>query len=189
MSTFLKSIFKKESFTSEELELILNQFEYITFKKNEYLIQKDKVSDFYYFLEEGYARSFVIDTFGNEVTTKFFSNEDIVINWNSYFLKVPSQEYIQAISSCKCWKITFINFMKLFHIDSFREVGRTRLVQDFFELKNRSVSIIADQAKDRYLFLMKEKPDIIRNVPLKYVASYLGVTDTSLSRIRKDIKL
>ncbi|WP_166962286.1 Crp/Fnr family transcriptional regulator [Yeosuana marina] len=186
---FLKSIFKEESFKPEELKLVLNQFEPVEFKKNESLIHYGKVANYYFFLEEGFARSFVIDTSGNEVTTKFFSTNDIVIDWNSYFFKVPSQESIQAICNCKCWKITFANFMKLFHINAFREVGRTRLIQDFFELKSHSVSMIADQAKDRYLFLRKEKPDIICNVPLKYIASYLGVTDTSLSRIRKDIKL
>ena len=77
--------------------------------------------------------------------------------------------------------------MKLFNIEAFREVGRTRLVNNYFELKNHSVSIIADPAKDRYLNLLKSKPTIVQNVPLKQIATYLGVTDTSLSRIRKEI--
>jgi hypothetical protein len=77
--------------------------------------------------------------------------------------------------------------MKLFSIEAFRDVGRTRLVNNYFELKNHSVSIIADPAKDRYLNLIKDKPDIVQNVPLKQIATYLGITDTSLSRIRKEI--
>jgi hypothetical protein len=77
--------------------------------------------------------------------------------------------------------------MKLFSIEAFREVGRTRLVNNYFELKNHSVSIIADSAKDRYLNLIKLKVDIVQNVPLKQIATYLGITDTSLSRIRKEI--
>ena len=81
------------------------------------------------------------------------------------------------------------DFMKLFKIEAFREVGRTRLVNNYFELKNHSISVIADQAKDRYLHLIKEKPSIVQNVPLKYIATYLGITDTSLSRIRKEITL
>ena len=56
-----------------------------------------------------------------------------------------------------------------------------------FELKNHTVSVISDPAKDRYLNLLKTKPDIVQNVPLKQIATYLGVTDTSLSRIRKEI--
>lgn len=186
---FLNSIFKPENFNPKELELILMQFEEIEFRKNDYLIEKGKVASYYYFLETGFLRSYSIDTEGNDITTKFFAENDIVIDWNSYFLKKPCKESIQALSKGKCWKITFANFMKLFNIEAFREVGRTRLVNNYFELKNHSVSIISDHAKDRYLNLLNEKPSIIQNVPLKHIATYLGITDTSLSRIRKEITL
>lgn len=186
---FLTSIFKPENFNKEELELILTQFEAIEFNKNENLIERGKVANYYYFLETGFLRSFTIDIEGNDITTKFFSEQDIVIDWYSYFLKKPCKESIQALTKGKCWKISFSNFMKLFKIEAFREVGRTRLVNNYFELKNHSISVIADQAKDRYLNLLKEKPAIIQNVPLKHIATYLGITDTSLSRIRKEITL
>lgn len=186
---FLTQIFKLENFNSEELELVLGQFEEVTFTKNDYLIEKGKVASFYYFLESGFLRSYTIDVEGNDITTKFFSAKDIVIDWHSYFIKKPCKESIQALTKGKCWKITFSNFMKLFHIEAFREVGRTRLINNYFELKHHSISVIADQAKDRYLNLIKEKPSIVQNVPLKHIATYLGITDTSLSRIRKEIIL
>jgi len=186
---FLNSIFKLENFSAEELVLILDQFEEIHFKKNDYLIEKGKVANFYYFLETGFLRSITIDTEGNDITSKFFSGDDIVIDWHSYFLKKPSKESFQALTKGKAWKISFSNFMKLFNIEAFREVGRTRLINNYFELKNHSISVIADQAKDRYLNLVNEKPSIVQNVPLKHIATYLGITDTSLSRIRKDITL
>ena len=85
------------------------------------------------------------------------------------------------------WRIDYVNFMKLFHIEAFRGVGRTSLIKTYFELKSHSVSVIADQAKDRYLNLLEAKPEIAMHVPLKQIATYLGVTDTSLSRIRKHI--
>ena len=188
-SHFLNSIFKPENFNPEELELILMQFEEVDFKKNEYLIEKGRVANYYYFLETGYLRSFTIDLEGNDITTKFFSENDIVIDWYSYFLKKPCKESIQALTQGKCWKISFSNFMKLFHIEAFREVGRTRLINNYFELKNHSISVIADHAKERYLSLIKGKPSIVQNVPLKHIATYLGITDTSLSRIRKEITL
>lgn len=184
---FLHTIFKPENFRPEELALILDQFEEVTFDKNEYLIEVGKTSAFYFFLEEGFLRSYTIDLDGNDITSKFFSSGDIVIDWYSYFLKKPSREPVQALTSGKCWKIRFSDFMKLFHIEAFREVGRTRLVQNYFELKNHSISIVADHAKDRYLHLLKEKPELVHNVPLKHLATYLGITDTSLSRIRNEI--
>ncbi len=184
---FLDSIFKPENFNSEELKLIWMQFDEIEFQKNECLIEKGKVAGYYYFLETGFLRSYAIDIEGNDITTKFFSENDIVIDWHSYFLKKPCKESIQALTKGKCWKISFANFMKLFNIEAFREVGRTRLINNYFELKNHSLSVITDQAKDRYLYLLKEKPSIIQNVPLKHIATYLGITDTSLSRIRKEL--
>ncbi|MFK8037887.1 MAG: Crp/Fnr family transcriptional regulator [Crocinitomicaceae bacterium] len=186
---FLNSIFKRENFNSDELTLIKSQFETIEFNKNDFVIEKGKVANYYYFLESGFLRSFTIDLEGNDITTKFFSENDIVIDWHSYFLKKSCKESVQAITKVKCWKISFESFMKLFHIEAFREVGRTRLINDYFELKGHSISVIADQAKDRYLNLIKEKPNIVQNVPLKHIATYLGITDTSLSRIRKEITL
>jgi CRP-like cAMP-binding protein len=165
----------------------LNQYQRIEFAKNDFLIQEDSTANYYYFIESGYVRSYVIDLEGNDISTKFFSSSDIVIDWHSYFLKTKCRENVQAITACVAWKITFENFMKLFKIEAFREVGRTRLVNNYFELKNHSISIIADPAKDRYLNLLKSKPDIVQNVPLKQIATYLGITDTSLSRIRKEI--
>jgi CRP-like cAMP-binding protein len=184
---FLKTIFSEQNFKEGDLDTVISQYQRIEFSKNDYLINEGTTTNFYYFIESGFARSYVIDLEGNDISTKFFSATDIVIDWHSYFLKTKCREDIQAITPCVAWKISFENFMKLFNIEAFREVGRTRLVNNYFELKTHSVSIIADPAKDRYLNLLKTKPDIVQNVPLKQIATYLGITDTSLSRIRKEI--
>ena len=184
---FLTKIFNVQNFKSEDFEKILAAYEKISFAKNDYLISEGSTANFYYFVETGFVRSYAIDLEGNDITTKFFSSTDIVIDWRSYFLKTKCRENIQAITPCVVWKISFENFMKLFNIEAFREVGRTKLINNYFELKNHSVSIIADPAKDRYLNLLKQKPDVVQNVPLKQIATYLGITDTSLSRIRKEI--
>ncbi len=184
---FLNVIFPEQNFEKQDYEKILSQYQRLEFAKNDYLIPEGSQADYYYFLETGFARSYVLDLEGNDITTKFFGPADIVIDWHSYFLKTKCRENTQAITPCVAWKITFENFMKLFSIEAFREVGRTRLVSHYFELKTHSVSIIADTAKDRYLNLLNTKPDLIQNVPLKQIATYLGITDTSLSRIRKEI--
>jgi len=184
---FLQSIFIDKNFKTEDLETILRQYHRVEFARNEFLIEADTTANFYYFLESGYARSYVIDLNGNDISTKFFGASDIVIDWHSFFLKTKCREFFQAITPCVAWKITFEDFMKLFSIEAFRDVGRNRLVNSYFELKTHTVSIIADPAKDRYLNLMKAHPDIVQNVPLKQIATYLGITDTSLSRIRKEI--
>jgi CRP-like cAMP-binding protein len=143
---------------------------------------------YYWILESGFVRSFVNSSKGDDITTNFYGPSEVVIDWSSFFLRNPSRENIQALTDCMCWQLDFETFQQLFHsIETFREQGRRRLVSSYFALKNHSISIIADQAKERYIQLVKEKPQIVQNVSLQHIATYLGITKYSLSRIRKEI--
>lgn len=185
---FLNNVFGKTDMTKEEKEIAISKFKQVSFEKNSFLLEEGKTANHYWFIQSGFIRSYVIDTEGNDITTNFFSVGDIVIDWPSFFLRNPTRENIQALSDCVCWQLDFETFQELFHsIRNFREQGRTTLVSSYFALKRHSISMIADQAKDRYLRLLKEKPHIVQNVSLKHIATFLGITDTSLSRIRKEI--
>lgn len=185
---FLTNIFKAKDFSKEESESVISKFRQVNFSKNDYLLKEGNTENHYWFIESGFVRSYVVDTLGNDITTNFYAVGDIVIDWTSFFLRNTTRENIQALTDCKCWQLDFASFQQLFHgIQSFREQGRTTLVNSYFSLKKQSVSMIADQAKERYIRLVKEKPHIIQNISLKHIATYLGITDTSLSRIRKEI--
>ncbi|MGB3586369.1 MAG: Crp/Fnr family transcriptional regulator [Tunicatimonas sp.] len=187
-SHILQKILEKDNLTAEELNTVVSQFTQVTFKKNEYILQAGEVARNYYFVESGFARSYAIDTKGNDTTTGFYTQLQILIDWPSFFLKSPTKEYYQALTNCVVWQLGFDEFQKLFHsIEAFREGGRSRLVGSYFSLKRKNIAMITNSAKERYLQLVKEAPELVQNVPLKYIASYLGVTDTSLSRIRKKI--
>lgn len=185
---FLDSIFRKEDFTREELARIIPAFRQVTFQKNDFLLQEGQVEQQYWFVESGFLRSFAVDPDGNDISTNFYTVGDIVIDWASFFQRNATRENIQALTDCTCWQLDFVTFQQLFHsIEAFREAGRARLVASYFELKRNSIAYITDRAKDRYKRLMAEKPAVLQNVPLKQIATYLGITDTSLSRIRKEI--
>ena len=187
---FLKTIFSPIDFKESELALIIPKFQRVKFSKNDFLLREGKIENYYWFLENGFARSFVNDINGNEITTNFYSENDVVIDWASFFLRNPTRENIQALTDCVCWQLDFEGFQQLFHgIETFREHGRRRLVNSYFALKNHSISIVADQAKDRYLQLLKDKPHIVQNVSLQHIATFLGITKYSLSRIRKEISI
>ncbi|MBN9313627.1 MAG: Crp/Fnr family transcriptional regulator [Chryseobacterium sp. 39-10] len=187
---FLKTIFSPTDFKESELALILPKFKQVKFEKKDFLLKEGKTENYYWFLESGFARSFVNDTNGSDITTNFYSSGEVVIDWSSFFLRNPTRENIQALTDCVCWALDFENFQQLFHsIETFREHGRRRLVSSYFALKNHSIAIIADQAKARYIQLLKDKPNIVRNVSLQHIATYLGITKYSLSRIRKEISL
>lgn len=159
----------------------------VIFEKGDFLLKEGALSNAYYILVSGVVRSFVFDFDQNDITTNFISKNGLIIEASSLFQRIPSQENFQALTPCHCLKIDFEDFQRLFHsIKGFREWGRSWMAESLFLLKKRSLSMITDSATDRYLHLLAHQPDIIKNTPLKDIASYLGITDSSLSRIRKE---
>ncbi|WP_395053219.1 Crp/Fnr family transcriptional regulator [Flavobacterium sp.] len=185
---FLNKVFASTGITKSELDLILPKYKKIELSKNDYLLKEGVVEKKYWFIESGFIRSYIIDTDGNDITFNLYASTDVVIDYPSFFFFAPTKENIQALTDCICWEIDFTSFTSLFNdISSYREQQRGLLVGSYFALKEHSISLIADQAKDRYLKLLKSKPHIIQNISLKHIATFLGITDTSLSRIRKEI--
>lgn len=187
---FLNKIFKAENYSTDDYQKIIQAYQEIHVKKGDYFLREGKVANHYWFIQSGLVRSYAIDPSGKDISTNFYAGGDLLIDWPSFFMRQPIRENIQAITDCVCWQLDFNTFQNLFHsIEAFREQGRANLVKSYFTLKNHTISIIADQAKERYLKLIKEKPELSQNVSLKHLASYLGITDTSLSRLRKEIAL
>ncbi|RYE26242.1 MAG: Crp/Fnr family transcriptional regulator, partial [Sphingobacteriaceae bacterium] len=137
---------------------------------------------------EGLIRSYVHDFNGNDITTEFTGNNEIAIDVVSLFHQIPSVEYFQALTDCTCYEISLDKFQVLYHaIKGFSEWGRAWMSKSLFDLKQRTISMITDSASDRYQKLQQQHPQILQQAPLKFIASYLGITDTSLSRIRKEL--
>ena len=171
-----------------KLEEIISFFRPIAISKNSFLLEEGKISDTYMFLDKGFMRAYTYDMDGNDISTGFYSANQVVFEVASFFLRTASKENIQALEDSEGWFITFDQLQILFHsIPEFREFGRSMLVQGFVSYKLRTLSMINEHAEQRYLSLMQNRPDIIKNAPLKHIATYLGITDSSLSRIRKDL--
>ena len=168
-------------------EEIANTFLYKEINKNDFLLKEGRVCDDYYFIDSGFMRAFAHDTEGNEVTTNFYTNNQVVFEVSSFFNRTASKENIQAIEDCSGWFITYEQLNNLFHsLPQFREFGRMVLVKGFTSLKTKMLSLITETAEQRYDALLKTNPEIFQHAALKHIASYLGITDTSLSRIRKE---
>jgi len=156
--------------------------------KNQFQLTAGKISNEYLFLEKGYMRAFAHDTQGSEVTTNFYLPGQVIFEVSSFFNRTRSKENIQALTDCEGWYITYEQLNNLFHaLPQFREFGRSILVNGFADLKTRMLAMITETAEERYAHLLKTNPEIFQHAPLKNIASYLGITDTSLSRIRKEL--
>jgi CRP-like cAMP-binding protein len=185
---FLKDFINRVTPISDEIaDSIIRHFNPITYQKNDFILKKGQISNEFIFLETGYVRAFTYDIDGNEVSTNFYRPQSLVFEVASYFKRSPSNENIQALSQCTAWVGSYDQFQVLFHsIPEFREFGRANLVNGFIALKERTLAMINLTAEQRYQQLLDTRPDIFQHAPLKYIASYLGITDTSLSRIRKE---
>jgi CRP-like cAMP-binding protein len=105
----------------------------------------------------------------------------------SFFKRIPSKENIQALTDCQTWYITYGDMQESFHaIPEFREFGRLNIINQFGILQQRMLSMLQQTGEQRYGDLVYANPEILQHAPLKYIATYLGITDTSLSRIRKE---
>jgi CRP-like cAMP-binding protein len=168
-------------------ETIAANFEPFTLSKNDVILKHGKVSNDYMILEEGCIRSFTFNAEGVEVTTNFYMKRSVVFEVASFFKRTPSRETFQALQDCAGWKTNYETIQTLFHtIPEFRELGRMILVNGYVAFKERTLSMIDLTAEQRYEDLIRNRPEIFQHAPLKHVASYLGITDTSLSRIRKE---
>ena len=186
---FLNAIYQHPLLQQQQLETLCHAHDYIEVKRGNLFVEIQQQTNAYYILEKGLARSFVFDYNGNDITTQFFTPGDIVIEAVSLFQRVPAIENIVALTDCNVWKINFDTFQTLFHsIPALTEWGRLWMAKSMFIAKYRSVQMITETAASRYLKLMAEHPEIIQQAPLKHIATYLGITDTSLSRIRKEIQ-
>jgi CRP-like cAMP-binding protein len=168
---------------------IVSYFEEKLLQKGDFFLQAGQLSDGYLFLESGFIRSYTTDPDGNDITTNFYAANQVVFEVFSFFTRSRSRETMQALTDCRGYIIDYSTLNHLFHtIQEFREFGRNVLVKGFVELKQRTLSLINETGEERYAALVNSKPEIFQNAPLKFIATYLGITDTSLSRIRREFQ-
>lgn len=185
--SLIKFIRNNHPVSDEVIEEIVLHFEENKLVKNELYLKEGKVSNNYLFLEEGFMRTFTYDFNGNEVTTYFYPKNRVVFDAASFFMRTVSTENIQALTDCKGFSITYDKLNMLFHsIPEFREFGRSILVKEFVLFKQRTLTAINQTAEERYAALIDSNSEIFQYAQLKHIASYLGITDSSLSRIRRE---
>jgi len=188
MTTLFASTYRHPLLTGEDIEKIASAHSRHKMGKGQVLLKEGQTANEYYILESGLVRAYVLDYEGNEITTEFFTEGEIVIVPTSLFQRIPSSETLVTLTDAVLWRMGFEEFQMLFHgIPGMSEWGRSWFATQLFSMKQRSLDMITQTATHRYLKLMKEKPQIVRYVPLKQIASYLGITSSSLSRIRKEI--
>lgn len=175
---------KFNSLSKEAEEAIAELSKHITIKKNTDLQSTGHTCKTIYFIKKGVARIYYLHD-GIDITENFFFENNIIARVESLLTGKPSRKAIQILEDAE---IISINANALFELyDLFPEIER--LFRKIFEAAyvdtvNRIEGMQFHTAEERYKALLHEVPDVLKRVPLKYVASYLGITQVSLSRIR-----
>lgn len=167
---------------------LIESFNEVSLPKNHIIIRSEKVEKYIYFIKKGIVRIFS-DTDKNEVTIAFGEEGDTIISLKSYILHQKGYENIELLEDCELYKVSCSNLQYLFETDiNVANWGRKFAEQELIKTEQRFISNQLGTATERYLELLKKHPTLIQRISLRYIASYLGITQVSLSRIRANIK-
>lgn len=156
----------------------------VNLKKNEELQPIGHTCRTIYFVKKGIARIYYYKD-GIDITESFSFENSIVARVESLFTEKPSRKAIQIVEDAEIIAINAPQLFKLY--DTYPQIERLFckiFEKGYVETVNRIESLQFHTAEERYLALLQESPDVLRRIPLKYIASYLGITQVTLSRIR-----
>lgn len=169
------------------LQPLLDCFHEIKIKKGKHLLKPGNDCNFLAFIQKGSFRVYYYDIKGKEIITWFSFTEMVITDLLGLFTTGKAQFYVEALEDSLLYKITKKDLEKLYEaFPIYQEFGRKFAEEALTMLMQRTMSLHTKTAEERYRELLMI-PDFMQKIPLKYLASFLGVTDTSLSRIRKKI--
>ncbi len=157
-------------------------------KKNEFILEPGEYSEDYFFVESGVIRSYTIDENGKEHVLQFGTENWIVSDRNSAFCKQQSKFYIQAIEDSTVILLNEKLNDLITRLNPNYLAAQNKLIQNHVRsLQDRINLLLGASAKTRYLEFMRLYPNQLSRIPQWMIASYLGITPESLSRVRKEI--
>lgn len=178
-----------ESNLSEELlEKLFDATNEIHVKKGDTLLEQGQICQHIFIVQEGLLRMFYYDNKGNDITHWFTNEQNLMTSPKSFFDGEPSAYNIEALEDCtiRCLTLKALNdHCKAHH--QIEHFGRMLTLRMFMELNKKLMDLQFKSAKERYVTLLETHPDIFIRVKLRHVASYLGITQVSLSRIRAEL--
>jgi len=189
MKELFDYILRFGSLNPQQVALITEKAEELTLRKNEYFSEAGKISNRVGFVLEGVVRVCYYNNKGEEITKYFIEENNLVVDLESFDNRIPSSSYVEALTDCKLIFFSRENWKDLLDtIVGFDAIVRKIISKALLQKVERISPLLSEDGTARYLRFLEIYPTLVNRVPLSYIASYLGVTQSSLSRIRKNIR-
>nr|WP_319398189.1 Crp/Fnr family transcriptional regulator [uncultured Carboxylicivirga sp.] len=178
---------KWTNITEQDEDVILSAFETVSIKKKKDILVAGDTCDYLYFITKGCLRSYHVDEKGVEHIFQIRMDNNWISDLESFFSKKPSYYYIEALEDTQMLRISRDRLNSLYtEVPSLERYFRILFQKAYVNSLKRLNATMWNPATERYAEMMKEHPEMFQRVPLVYIASYLGITPESLSRIRRN---
>lgn len=172
----------------KHLELILNKSDFRTIQKGEFLLKEGRVCNSLIYIKKGITRHLILDSKGIELTKNFTQEGNFVLGSISSFLtneKTITQ--LQALTDLEYYELSYTNFTELMKNTDFVTFWDSLLCNYIIKKEKKEIAMVIGDASSRYLDFLNDFPNLVNRIPHYYIASYLGISSETLSRIRRKL--
>lgn len=175
-------------FTEEAMEAVLKELNIVTYPKEAVLLEQGDIPHKCYFVLKGCIRQYGIDEDGREVTYEFYTEGQAVALFGQFNLKKTSKYTWVCVEECVLVVGDLEDEQGMYDShDGLENMTRKMMEVNMGEMQEKNSVFISDSPEDRYTKLMTDRKDLLTRVPQHQLASYLGITPESLSRIKRRI--
>jgi CRP-like cAMP-binding protein len=189
MEDLIRYLLEFGNLNQQQLDLISQKATEIELRKDEYFSEAGKIPRQVGYIMAGILRVCYYNNKGEEITKYFSEEKQFIVDINSFDSNAPSTEYIQAITDCQLIVFSKQNWEELHNtIIGWDNIVNKIIKKALLQKVERRSPLVSEDATTRYLAFLEKYPQLVHRIPLSHLASYLGVTQSSLSRIRKNIR-
>ena len=189
MKQLMAYILQFGNLNQQQIDLIVSKSTELILQKDEYFSEAGKVAKQVGFVVDGIVRVCYYNNKGEEITKYFIEENNLVVDLESFDNGICSSAYVQAITECKLIVFEKKDWEELLNtIVGWDTIVHKIISKALRQKVERRSPLVVEDGTSRYLMFLEIYPNMVNRIPLSYVASYLGLTQSSLSRIRKNIK-
>lgn len=174
--------------TESEFADSIRCFKQQNLNKGDFFVKQDKVCQHIAFIVKGTLRTFYNNDKAEETTSCFCIENNFTTSYKSFILQQPSNLSIQAIEDTELLVIDYYNLHMLYKSSPvWQSIGRIVAEHEYIVMEKHAMVLTNETAKEKYLRLLKEQPTVVQKAKVEDIASYLGITRRTLSRIRQEV--